>query len=265
MRDPAVEGQGRSETGTVLVVETLGAPSPARRRLRKAKARDADATTEPEVPLTRLTVIDAEPIEGDPEAWLEGLKKDEEARDARARAARACVVRAVAARRVSVADAGVADPATGSTVAVRLGYGDGDGLIEGHWTQAIEVPRDAGTRSRTEGMRTHERVAALLGGRETALVCEELLLRARSDIEGLREREAALQVRVGLEALLADRAAFGAGGQASDLAFLDERRRSTGEAANEALRGPLSAERVAEVTETLKICERVLRRRAANG
>ena len=54
-------------------------------------------------------------------------------------------------------------------------------------------------------------------------------------------------------------------GQEADLAALDERRKATGDAANEALQGPLSAERAAEVEETLAICERVLRRRAAHG
>ena len=43
---------------------------------------------------------------------------------------------------------------------------------------------------------------------------------------------------------------------------LDERRAITGEAANEALSGPLSPDRAAEVTETLRLAERVLRRRA---
>ena len=212
-----------------------------------------------------MTVIDANPIDGDPSAWLERLKKDEDERQSRAREALGCVVRAVAARRVSVADGATADPSTGSTVAVRLGYGGGDELVEGHWAEAIQLPPDSGRRGRTEGMRTHERTAALLGGREAALPCEELLLRARSDLDAGRTREAALQLRVGLESLLADREAFSARGQADDIGFLDERRSITGEAANDALRGPLRAERHAEVAETLAVCERVLRRRAAHG
>lgn len=247
------------------MVETLGAPSPTRRRLRKAKPRDAGETAEPEVSLTRITVIDANPIEGEPDAWLEGLRKDDETRQAHAERGLACVVRAMAARRVSVADPGISDPSASSVVAIRLGYGAGDDLVEGRWEAAIELPRDSGRRTRTEGMRTHERMAALLGGRETALPCEELLLRARSDLDGARTREAALQLRVGLEALLADRSVFKAAGQADDLAFLDERRSITGDAANEALRGYLRSERLAEVAETLGVCERVLRRRAAHG
>ena len=39
----------------------------------------------------------------------------------------------------------------------------------------------------------------------------------------------------------------------------------TGEAANEALAGELAEPRAAEVTETLRLCERVLRRKRALG
>ena len=95
--------------------------------------------------------------------------------------------------------------------------------------------------------------------------CELLLIRARSDLDAGRVREAALQVRVGLEALLADREALAAPDQDKDFAALDERRAITGEAANEALAGELSDERAAEVTETLRIAERVLRRKRALG
>ena len=49
-----------------------------------------------------------------------------------------------------------------------------------------------------------ERFAALLGGREQVLACEELVLRARADLDAGREREAALQARVALESLLAE-------------------------------------------------------------
>jgi len=91
------------------------------------------------------------------------------------------------------------------------------------------------------------------------------LIRARSDVSGRRIREAALQVRVGLEALLSEHEKLRAPGQGDDLSALDGRRKATGAAANDALRGPLTPEREAEVTETLLICERVLRRRAAHG
>jgi hypothetical protein len=64
-----------------------------------------------------------------------------------------------------------------------------------------------------------------------------------------------------LEALLAEQRADVPEAELKDLGALDERRSVTGETANEALRGELPEARVTEVTETLRLCERVLRRR----
>ena len=114
-------------------------------------------------------------------------------------------------------------------------------------------------------LRPQERIAAVLGGRERVAACELLLLRARADLDAARTLEAALQVRVGLEALLSERSAFATSGQQQDLTALDDRRGITGEAANEALLGELSDARAAEVVETLRLCERVLRRKRALG
>jgi len=125
-----------------------------------------------------------------------------------------------------------------------------------------EVPYPERRRRRAGALRPQERLAAVLAGREPINVCETLLLRARADLEQEHPREAALQLRAGLEALLAELPAGGdEGDQAQDLAALGERRESTGQAAQEALAGELSTQRAGEVAETLGICERVLRRR----
>lgn len=215
--------------------------------------------------MTRLTVVDADAIEGDGDAWLDRIRKDSGARDALVDRGLAAATRAIAAQRVAAADASLADPSLDSAAVVRVGFGGGDGLVNGHWDGAIELPREARRRTRGEAIRPQERMAAFLGGRDTPLACEELVIRARADVDGGRGREAALQVRVGLEALLAEHERLRAPGQDDDLGALDGRRKATGEAANEALRGPLTDERAAEVEETLQICERVLRRRAAHG
>lgn len=247
------------------MVETRGAPSPARRRLRRQKPRDVDSTREAAVPVTRLTVIEASAIEGEPEAWLERVRKDEDMRDDFVDRALACATRALAAWRVAAADPSVGDPSLDAALAVRVGFGNGDGLVEGQWDEAIEVAREARRRTRSEALRPQERMAALVGGRDVPLACEELILRARSDLDAGRGREGTLQVRVALEAILAERDALSQPGQADDFAFLDDRRQITGEAANDVLRGELSAKRLSEVSETLTVCERVLRRRAAHG
>ena len=79
-------------------------------------------------------------------------------------------------------------------------------------------------RRRAELLRPQERVAEVLGGRGRVPACELLLIRARADLDAARTREAALQLRVGLEALLAEREALAAPDQDKDFAALDERR-----------------------------------------
>ena len=217
------------------------------------------------MPVTELTVIETEEIEGDRRQWLDGLRDDAERRDELIARALGHAARALAARRVAAADAAIPDPNLDAAIAVRVGYGDGDSLVDGRYDAAVEVPREAGRKSRASALRPQERMAALLGGRDRALVCEELVLRARSDLDAGRVREATMQIRVGLEAMLAERDRLAQPGQDPDLADLDGRRQAIGRAANEALRGDLEAERSAEVSETIAICERVLRRRAAHG
>jgi hypothetical protein len=105
-------------------------------------------------------------------------------------------------------------------------------------------------------------VAAILGGRERADACETLLLRARADLDAGRDREAALQLRVGLEALLVElKGALADPGHEEDMGTLGARRSEAGEAANEALAGALTPERREQVEELLKLSERILRRR----
>lgn len=252
-------------TEAVLVARTYGAPAPPRRLRRRAKPRAADPGKLPSLPLTELTVIEADEIEGDAEEWIKGLREDEERREALVARALARVARALAARRVATADPSIADPTLDATVSARVGYGHSDALVEGRYEEALELPRDGDRRSRAAALRPQERMAALLGGRARALVCEELTLRARADLDAGRVREATLQVRVGLEAMLAERERLDAPGQGEDLDFLDERRQITGDAANEALVGDLSGPREAELADTLAVCERVLRRQTVHG
>ena len=137
-----------------------------------------------------------------------------------------------------------AEPGAGD--AVRIGYGSGEEVAVGRFAAAREVDvRAAGSRRRrrAEELRPQERVAAVLGGRERIDACETLLLRARADLDAGREREAALQLRVGLEALLVElRGALADPGHEEDMASSSARRGEAGEAANMALHGDLDAE-----------------------
>ncbi len=251
----------------VLVVQVADAPPPPRRRLGRAKPKDSDPDAAPTaVPVTTLTAIRPEAL-GEPaeaQSWLSSLREDPEALAAEIQQALVLINRAVHAHRAAALDAQIADVGAGGALAVRVGFGSGDELAEGRFAEAIEVPHSE-RRRRADMLRPQERVAEVLGGRGAVAACELLLIRARADLDAGRMREATLQVRVGLEALLAEREALEAPDQDKDFAALDERRTITGEAANEALAGELAAARAVEVTETLRLCERVLRRKRALG
>ena len=90
---------------------------------------------------------------------------------------------------------------------VRVGYGSGDEVADGRFGDARELPGRRRARARRSMEAPEERFAALLGGREEVLPAEELVLRARADLNAGRLAEAALQARVALEALLAARVA----------------------------------------------------------
>ena len=91
----------------------------------------------------------------------------------------------------------------------RIGLGDGESVADGRFAEAWELPPPGARRTRRSMEAPEERFAALLGGHASPLAAEELVLRARADVDAGRMREAALQARVALEALLAE---LGAGG-----------------------------------------------------
>jgi hypothetical protein len=204
--------------------------------------------------------------EADAARWLDAAIEAEDTADALVADGIGLLNRALHVHAVSGADPHSHELTPERAVAVRIGYGDGPEIAEGRLSQAHEVDvwaRSASRRRRRqEDLRPQERVAAVLGGRERIDACETLLLRARADLDAGRRREAALQLRVGLEALLVElRGALAHPGHDEDMATLNSRRAEAGEAANAALNGDLSAEREQSVRELLEACERVLRRR----
>jgi hypothetical protein len=251
-----------------------------RGRRRRGRAQPADsATSAPEVPIARLTVIRPGPFESRDaaDAWLKDVAESAERCDELVEEALGIVNRALHAHRLATQDPHGGGVSSDAPLARRIGFGTGDELADGRWSQAIDAPAPSTRRARAEALRPQERLAAALGGREATDACETLVLRARADLDAGRTREATLQLRVGLEALLAEvppeAAAPDASGaartladeqaaaQEADLAALTERREITGRAANEALNGELSASRADEMAETLRLAERVLRRR----
>jgi hypothetical protein len=249
----------------VLAIETLGAPPPPGRRRRRP--RDADADRPPHaLPLTRATAIRAyEPFGGEAEAsaWLDGAVATDDGLDALVAEGIGLLNEALHAQAVAAADPYGGETSAERTATVRVGYGSGDEVAAGRFSVAREVDvRGGRRRRRDEELRPQERMAAILGARERIDACEPLLLRARADLDGGRPREAALQLRVALEAMLVELAgSLVDPGHDEDMAVLEARRHEAGEAANLALRGELGAERAEAVRELVEICERVLRRR----
>lgn len=251
----------------VLVIETVGAPPPPRRRRRRPKDSEAAVNPAP-LPLSRITAVRAEePFEdaGEADAWLEEALASEDAIDAAVAEGLALLNRAIHAHAVASADPLGDELRADRAATVRIGHGSGKEVASGRFSSAREVDVRAGTSARRrhdEELRPQERVAAVLGGREQLDACETLILRARADLDSDRRREAALQLRVGLEALLIELdGALADPDHEQDMAELKARRGEAGEAANAALRGDLSLEDERKVAGLTEICERVLRRR----
>jgi hypothetical protein len=253
---------------SVLVLQRVGAPVSAGRRRRRP--RRVEAENEPAaVTLTRATAIRAfAPFADDGEAarWLDEACEAEDTVDVLVDEGLALLNRALHAQAVAAASPR-ANSELGAETATRIlvGYGSGEEVADGRFSDARAVdagPRASRRRQREEELRPQERVAALLGGREQLDACETLLLRARADLDAGRDREAALQLRVGLEALLVElQGALSDPGHEDDMGLLAERKNEVGNAANAALQGDLSEEQRRQVEELLKTSERVLRRR----
>jgi hypothetical protein len=185
----------------VLVLSTLGARE--RRRIGPSR-RQRKAQPEPEpspIETTRATIIDVGDPLPDPEhaaAWLGSAGEPELA------GGLAALNRALHAHRLATADPRVHGVGRSEALVARIGYGAGEEVADGKWTDARELidPAPRGRRSRIPAAQA--RLAALLTGRERSLACEELALRARLDLDEGRDREARLQVRIAFEAALAE-------------------------------------------------------------
>jgi hypothetical protein len=251
----------------ILVLRALGAPE---RRLLPVRRRSRDAPPEPPpapVPTSRATLVDTTALDSRDAAERRLREID---LDALVDAGVARLNRVLHAHRVAVADPCAREVARAQALVVRVGYGDGEDVADGRWDRARElpaVPWRGGARHRgAAALRPQERLAALLGGRDAALACEELTLRARSDLDAGRLREAALQLRVAFEAALAELEPWRE--QASLAARLGElaaSRDDVAAAANAALRGGLDDEHVATVGAVLGRVEAALRARTAEG
>lgn len=246
------------------MLKTLGAPQ--RRLLRGRKpAAVSDAEAPEPVPTARATLVATSRFSSDDEAaaWLEALRRDDDALRAEVDGGVRELNEVLRAHRVAALDPYAREVSARGALVARVGYGAGEQVAEGRFAAAYELPREVagsvarGAERRRAALQPQERLAAILGGRDRPLLGEELLLRGRADLEAGDLRSAALQARVALEALIAE-----LGGEGRDVGALHDMRGAVGEAANAALAGGLSAEQRGAVAGAVEEMERALRRRA---
>jgi hypothetical protein len=173
--------------------------------LGRLRGRGRTTPTGPEpapVPTARVTVVDPISLsaESQAQAWLAALDREREVADAVA-----LVNRVIHGHRIASADPYVHEVSPAQALVIRAGWGEGEQVADGRWLHARALPwpehtrgpagsRRGPRRDRSGALRPQERLAALLGARGTALVCEELTLRARLDFDHGRMEHAALEL-----------------------------------------------------------------------
>ncbi len=244
---------GGEQAEHVIVLGTQHAPQRGMLRGRSARRRES-AEVEP-VPTTRATVVRAKPFGSrqEAEAWLGGLRSEKRALESEAAQAAAPLNRLLRAHRAAAADPWAPDLSPEHALVVRVGFGDGDQVADGRYGAAYELPHERRGPRRRADLSPDERLAAILGGREEQLACEELVLRARADLDAGRPREAALQARIALEAVLAE--------VPEEAGALSGHRQDVTDAANAALTGDPSPELEHAVESAVASMEAALRRR----
>jgi hypothetical protein len=201
LRKPTAAPDER-EPQHVVVLSTVGAE---RRGLlgRRTRTRRADPEPGPTaVPVTRATIIDpvALSVESQARAWLRELDPEHEAQ-----AATEVLNRMLFAHRIASAAPHVHEVSSAQALVVRAGFGEGEHVADGLWSAARDLllsNRRAGRRASV--LRPQERLAALLSAREDHLLCEELALRARLDLDGARIALAAVELERAYAAALAE-------------------------------------------------------------
>jgi hypothetical protein len=190
----------RAEAGEeVLVVQLPGAPRAGKRRRR---GRVGSTSETESVPITRVTVVSAQRLEPkQAERWLAEVSGDPEARTRQVRSATRLLNHALHALRAAARDPLIQDVGASRALALRIGFGTGEQVADGRWTEARQLPPPP--RSRREEIDPQQRIAAVLGGRDSVEPAETLFLRAQLDLEQERPLEAAYGLDAA-EAALAD-------------------------------------------------------------
>jgi hypothetical protein len=183
-------GPDGNEPEHVVVLSTIGAE---RRGMLGKRSRTRRADPEPApVPIARATVVDpvSLSLQTQATAWLKQLDPEHEAQ-----AATRVLNRVLYAHRIAGAAPHIHEVSPAQALVVRAGFGEGEQVADGLWSDARELVlsrRRAGKRASV--LRPQERLALLLSGRGDVLLCEELALRARLDLDQDRFALAAIEL-----------------------------------------------------------------------
>jgi hypothetical protein len=275
-----------TEPERVVVLGTLGAArsSPgaaasARRRgtsmLSRSRRRGLGSTAAPDpasVPTARVTIVDPVSLSAEHQAraWLADIDGEREVT-----AATAVINRVLHAHRIASADPYTHEVSPEQALVIRAGWGEGEQVAYGQWLHAQELiwsaierrasRRRRRSRGRTAALRPQERVAVLLGGRGAALMCEELVLRARLDLDHARSAHAAIELDRAFAAALAELPAENRQDLAIRIAELQQLRAGVTEQGRVALPGAEGTPDEDVVRHGLERLEAALRARTATG
>ncbi len=202
-------------------------------------------------------------------AWLADLDRE--------RDVRACVGvinRVLHSHRIASADPYLHEVSAAQALVIRAGWGKGEQVADGRWVHARELPfspprrSPAGRRARggrSAALRPQERLAALLGGHSAALLCEELALRARLDLEQGRLAHAALELDHAYASAVPELKAEGRQDLAIRIAELEQLRSGVLAQAQAALADASEGPDEEVVAHALERLEAALRARTAAG
>lgn len=184
-----LEGTEEGAPEHVVVLGTVGA---ARRGRFRHRARTRRTDAEPaRVPVSRATVVDPVSLSSEEQAraWLRELDPEREAEGATA-----VLNRVLFAQRTAAAAPRLHEVSPRDALVVRAGYGAGEQVASGVWSDARELllPQRKRAWRRAAVLRPQERLALLLSGRDRGLLCEELTLRTRADLDAGRSALAAI-------------------------------------------------------------------------
>ena len=205
---------GRDEPERVVVLGTLGASTragPTGFARARSRPRTVPAQTRPEpssVPVARVTIVDPVSISAERQAraWLADLDAERDVG-----AAVAVLNRVLYFHRIACADPYIHEVSAAQALVIRAGWGEGERVASGQWLFARELPgggargagrRWPGGRRYSAALRPGERLAQLLGGKAQPLLCEELTLRARLDLDQGRLGHAAIELQAAFGAAL---------------------------------------------------------------